>query len=136
MIVRLFLALAGCLLFTGVDGALAEEPSVNSQPPVVVATTPRAGDAAVDPKLQEIKITFSKPMRINGWSLVMADKASFPKITGQVGFQKDGRTFVAPVKLEPGKDYVVWINSNRHQNFRGHAERPALPYLLSFRTRP
>lgn len=136
MRVRLFLALAGCLLFTGVDGALAGEPSVSSQPPVVVATIPRAGDDSVDPKLAKIQITFSKPMRLSGWSLVMQDKSSFPKITGQVGFQDDRLTFVAPVKLEPGKDYVVWINSNRHQNFRGQAGLPAVPYLLSFQTRP
>ncbi len=132
----LLLALAGLMLFAGAERAVAAEAGVRSQPPVVIATTPRAGDAKVDPKLREIRITFSKSMQTNGWSLVMADKASFPKITGQVSFLSDGRMFVAPVTLEPGKDYVVWINSGRHQNFRDQEGQPAVPYLLSFRTRP
>lgn len=125
-----------CLLCSVANIAFAGEPSVSGQPPVVVATTPRAGDAAVDPKLQEIKIVFSKPMQGDGWSLVMRDNSSFPKITGQVAFQKYRRTFIAPVALEPGKEYVVWINSSRHQNFRDQEGRPTVPYLLSFRTRP
>jgi hypothetical protein len=131
----LLLTLAGCTLLTASGAALAGEAKLSGQPPVVVATIPQAGDAAVDPKLDSIKITFSKPMRLSGWSLVMQDKASFPKIIGQVGFQKDGRTFIAPVELEPGTSYVVWINSNRHQNFRGQEGRSAVPYLLSFQTR-
>jgi RNA polymerase sigma-70 factor (ECF subfamily) len=128
--------LAMCLLFSVANIAFAGEPSVSGQPPVVIATIPSAGDGVVDPKLQAIKIVFSKPMRVDSWSLVMRDKASFPKIAGQVGFQKDRRTFIAPVVLEPGKEYVVWINSSRHQNFRDQKGRPALPYLLNFRTRP
>ena len=127
--------LAGFLLLAGVAGAQAGDASLGSQPPVVVATVPQAGDAAVDPNLKEIKIVFSKPMRTSGWSLVMREKRSFPKLTGQAGFHRDIRTFVAPVKLKPGKDYIMWINSDRYQNFRDRAGRPAVPYLLSFRTR-
>ena len=127
--------LAGCLLCGVVGYSHAGDTSLGSQPPVVVATVPQAGDAAVDPNLKEIKIVFSKPMRTSGWSLVMREKRSFPKLTGQAGFPKDSRTFVAPVKLKPGKDYIVWINSDRYQNFRDRSGRPAVPYLLSFRTR-
>jgi hypothetical protein len=132
----LLVMLAAAVFFAEADTAIAAGPGLHSQPPVVVATIPRAGDDQVDPNLREIRITFSKPMQMSSWSLVMADKASFPKIAGQVAFQSDGRIFVAPVKLEPGKVYVVWVNSSRHTNFRDQQGRPAVPYLLSFGTRP
>jgi hypothetical protein len=128
--------LAGFLILGSAGLAMPGESRAGNQPPVVVATTPLAGDKAVDPNLNEIKITFSKPMQVNGWSLVMQDKNSFPEINGKVGFKDDGRTFVAPVKLKPGKEYVIWINSDRFKNFRDQGGRPALPYQLSFRTKP
>ena len=36
--------------------------SVQSMPPVVVATFPKAGDTKVDPAIGEIRVTFSKNM--------------------------------------------------------------------------
>ena len=136
MRVWLVITVAGFLLISSAGWTISGEAISNGQPPVVVATVPPAGDAMVDPNLPKIRITFSKPMQINGWSLVMQDKVSFPKITGQVGFQNNGRIFIAPVRLEPDKNYVVWINSDRYQNFRDQQGRPAVPYLLSFRTKP
>ncbi len=132
----LVIALAGFIFITGAGWAIAEVVSPNNQLPVVVATIPQAGAVMVDAKLQEIGIVFSKQMRINGWSLVMQDKSSFPKVAGKVGFQNDGRTFIAPVTLEPDKNYVVWVNSDRYQNFCDQQGRPAVPYMLSFRTKP
>lgn len=132
----LVITVAGFLLISSAGWTISGEAISNGQPPVVVATVPPAGDAMVNPSLQEIKITFSKPMQINGWSLVMQDKVSFPKITGQVGFQNNDRTFIAPVRLEPGRKYVIWVNSGRYQNFRDQQGRPAVPYLLSFHTKP
>lgn len=126
-----------CLLILCSTGmAPSAEAELAEQPPVVVSTIPRAGDSMVDPKQKEIRITFSKPMDANGWSLVMQDKKSFPKIAGKVGFKEDKLTFVAPVKLESGKEYIIWINSDRYQNFRDQKGRPAVPYLLSFHTKP
>ena len=47
----------------------------------------------------------------------------------------DKRTFVAPVKLEPGRTYALWINQGRFIGFRDAASNPAMPYLLVFQTR-
>jgi hypothetical protein len=40
-----------------------------------------------------------------------------------------------PVKLEPGKTYVMGINSERFHGFQDAQGHPALPYLVVFRTR-
>ena len=47
----------------------ADEVTLESVPPVVVKTVPEAGGNDVDPKLTEIKVTFSKDMA--GWKLVV-----------------------------------------------------------------
>ena len=115
------------------DGAV----SVRSTPPVVVRTVPAAGDTAVDPATTEIRVTFSKPMQTEKmWSWVMMSKDSFPEITGPVHYLDDGRTCVAPVKLEPGRSYAVWFNSEKFNAFRDTDGRAAVPYLLVFETRP
>lgn len=112
------------------------EVSVRSMPPVVIKTIPQAGDTSVDPSIKEIHVTFSKEMMIdNMWSWVMVSKESFPQITGQVKYLNDKRTCIAPVKLEPGKTYVVWFNSERYNAFRDTDNNPAVPYLLVFETR-
>ena len=119
--------------------ALAGEAvSVRSLPPVVVATSPMAGDLAVDPATREIRVTFSKEMMTEQmWSWVIHTKDSFPQIAGEVRYLADKRTNVLPVKLEPGRTYAIWLNSpnGRHNAFRDSANNSAMPYLLVFQTR-
>ena len=40
-----------------------------------------------------------------------------------------------PVKLEPGKTSVVWINRERFNSFRDTENHPAVSYLLVFETK-
>jgi hypothetical protein len=103
--------------------------------PVVVATSPETGATDVDPAVSEIRVTFSKPMADQSWSWVQVSKESFPESTGEVHYLDDGMTCVMPVKLQPGKKYVVWFNSANYQNFKDSGGRPAEPYLLTFSTR-
>jgi RNA polymerase sigma-70 factor (ECF subfamily) len=42
---------------------------------------------------------------------------------------------VLPVKLEAAKTYVIWVNSQKFGNFKDAEDRPAVPYLLVFRTK-
>jgi RNA polymerase sigma-70 factor (ECF subfamily) len=42
---------------------------------------------------------------------------------------------VLPVKLEPGKTYAVWVNSEKFGNFKDADGRSAVPYLLVFKTK-
>ena len=114
--------------------ALAKQPSVKAMPPVVVKTVPQSGETAVDAKLKEIKVTFSKDMKTKQmWSFVQISKETFPK----VGTPKyvDKRTIVLPVTLQPGKTYVIWINSGKNNSFRDAGNNPAVPYLLVFETK-
>ena len=104
--------------------------------PVVVATVPTSGDMAVDPSLKEISVTFSEEMLTNRmWSWVMESKETFPKMTAKPRYLDDKKTCVLPVKLEPGKSYIIWINSAKHNSFRNKKHQPAVPYLLKFKTK-
>lgn len=113
----------------------ADEVALKSAPPVVVKTTPEAGKGDVDPKLVEIKVTFSKDMQDGSWSWVKLSKESFPPLDGKPRYLADKRTCVLPVKLEPGKTYAIWVNSDNNRNFTDTENRPAVPYLLVFRTK-
>ena len=51
-------------------------------------------------------------------------------------FEADGRTAYLPVRLEPGRTYVVWLNSEEFQLFRDLAGQPAPPLRWIFTTAP
>jgi RNA polymerase sigma-70 factor (ECF subfamily) len=104
-------------------------------PPVVVNIEPNVGDDDADPELREIRVTFSKEMTDRSWSWTEGNVYSVPKLDGKIHYESDKRTCVMPVKLEPGKTYVMGINSERFRGFQDVDGRPALPYLLAFRTR-
>jgi RNA polymerase sigma-70 factor (ECF subfamily) len=110
-----------------------EEQSVATLPPVVVKTVPESGDTSVDPSTAEIKVTFSKKMKNGAWSWCYDPEKL--KTSGKPHYEADGRTCVLAVKLEPGKTYVVWLNSPKFHNFRDAGGRPSLPYLLVFETK-
>lgn len=113
----------------------ADEVTLASVPPVVVKTIPEAGTSDVDPKLTEIKITFSKDMEDGSWSWSRLSKESFPEPDGKPKYLPDKRTCVLPVKLEPGKTYAIWMNSAKFGNFKDSDGRSAVPYLLAFKTK-
>jgi RNA polymerase sigma factor (sigma-70 family) len=104
-------------------------------PPVVVKSVPEAGAAEVDPKTKEVRVTFSKEMTDKSWSWATDNRYGndLPE-AGEVAYDKEKKTCVLPVKLEPGKTYAVWINSEKFANFKDIGGRPAVPYLLVFTT--
>ncbi len=123
------------LVLSAVALAGPKPHSVASMPPVVVKTVPSSGDTAVDPSLKQIEVTFSKDMITEQmWSFVQVSDATFPK-ADTPKYKADGRTIVLPVTLEPGKPYVIWVNSAKSNAFRDQAKNPAVPYLLVFETR-
>jgi len=130
-------ALVFSALIIGLDStvARADDVTLESVPPAVVKTVPEAGADGVNPKLTEIKVTFSKDMQDGGWSWATLSKESFPNMDGKPRFLSDKRTCVLPVKLEPGKTYAMWVNSEKFDNFKDTEGRSAVPYLLVFRTK-
>ena len=113
----------------------ADDLTLKSAKPVVIKTIPQAGAEDVDPKLTEIKVTFSKDMTDDSWSWSQDSEATFPKTTGNPHYEKDKRTCVLPVKLEAGKTYAIWINTAKFENFTDTDGRSAVPYLLVFQTK-
>ncbi len=122
------------LLTTGV--ALGSEPmTVATMPPSVVSTSPVAGQMDVAPSTTEIRVTFSKQMMTNRmWAVCQVSKETFPETAGRIHYLADGRTCVMPVKLEPGKTYVLWFNLGQFNSFRDTENHPAVPYMLVFQT--
>ena len=110
---------------------------VKESAPVVIRTVPAAGDMEVDAaKVTEIRVTFSKDMKDNAWSWTQVSTESYPKTTGKPFYDKDKRTCVLPVKLEPGKAYVIWLNPQRFPGFRDTDGKLAVFYPLVFETKP
>src|SRR5260370_23588818 len=133
------LILGGLAVSIAVEGATSEKGAVTdveSAPPVVVSTVPRAGSNDVDPRaLTELKVTFSKDMEPKNFSWVQYSKETFPTTTGAPHFLDDRRTCVLPVMLEPGHPYVIGLNKAPYENFMDGGGRKALPYLLVFETK-
>jgi hypothetical protein len=116
--------------------AVGDKHSVKSLPPVVVKTVPQSGDTQVDAtKVKEVRVTFSKDMADKTWTWSQISEDTKLPIAGDVHYDKDKRTCVAGVKLEPGKTYVVWLNSDKFANFKDADGLPAVPYLLVFETK-
>jgi len=98
------------------------------------AMPPKAVVSA-DPSITEIKVTFSKDMADKSWSWSTASKESFPDVAGKPHYLDDHRTCVLPVKLQPGKTYAIWLNSQKFGNFKDASGQSAVPYLLVFETK-
>ena len=121
--------------FAGLWSAAAQSQTVESMPPVVVKTVPESGAKDVAPGEMEIKVTYSKPMSDGSWSWSTAWQDSGPEMIGKPKYEADQKTCVVKVKLEPGKTYAYWLNSNNFKNFRDKQGHPAVPYLLIFKTK-
>jgi serine/threonine protein kinase len=112
-----------------------DAPALNALPPVVVQTEPASGTRGIAPGITEIRVRFSKPMTDQSWSWTTAWPDSAPVMIGEPRYEPDQRTCVIQVRLEPGRTYAWWLNSENFQNFQDQNGRPAVPYLLIFQTR-
>ena len=101
--------------------------------PFVVSTVPQSGDGKVDPATDQIRVRFSEPMDMYGWSWAQRDGELFPEF-GEAFFLDD-QTAVLDVTLEPRKTYEIWINGFDTGNFRSAAGEEVAPFTLVFRTR-
>ena len=107
---------------------------IDSIAPVVIKTVPEAGTKDVPPGEYEIKVTFSKEMTDQSWSWATAWENSSPEIIGKPHYSDDRKTCITKAKLEPGKTYGYWLNSQNFHNFKDAQGHPAVPYLLVFHT--
>jgi len=130
------ITLAATMLAFVAAAQTARQVSVGNMPPSVIKTVPPAGATDVDPALKELSFTFSKDMTDKSWSACQISDETFPQSgDGQMHYLPDKRTCVMPVKLEPGKTYVIWLNRGQFQAFRDTHHNSSIPYLLVFQTR-
>jgi len=115
-----------------VESAADRGQTVAGLPPVVVETWPVSGARDVEPGVTEIRVRFSKEMADGGWSWSTAWENSTPETVGQIHYETDQRTCVLQAKLEPGRTYAWWLNSEKFRNFTDRGGRAAVPYLLIF----
>jgi hypothetical protein len=101
--------------------------------PSVIQTVPHTGDTNVDPSLAKIRVTYDREMSDGSWSWCYDPGQLIP--AGEPRYESDHKTCVLPVKLEPGKSYVIQLNSGEYRNFKDAAGQSAVPYLLRFTTR-
>ena len=126
-------ALIICAILLVIFGiACAQE---GSKPPRVVSTFPENGSTDVDPSIKEISVTFNEEMTDGNWSWVYEDKDSFPQIIGQAYYTDNNTKNILPVKLEPDKEYVIWVNSENYKHFKNKEGIPAFPFRFTFKTR-
>ena len=85
--------------------------------PKVVSMVPANGASDVDPKLTEIRITFSEPMVDKNWAVV-GGGPNFPEITGKLAYDKDRKVLTVPVRLKPSWTYHFWLNKGEFNSFR------------------
>ena len=104
-------------------------------PPKVIGTNPQNGAQNVDPSLTEISVTFNEPMMDKSWSWCYEEKEKFPQMTGQPYYTENNTKNILPIKLEPDKEYVIWINTVNFKNFKNKTGNPVEPYKFTFETR-
>ena len=125
-------AVAGAALLSD---ARAEDITLEMARPDVLKSSPEAGADGVDPAITQISVTFSKNMQGGSWSWCILTKETYPGTAETPKYLEDKRTCVLPVKLQPGKTYAVWINSEKFHDFKDTKGQLAVPYLLVFKTR-
>jgi hypothetical protein len=125
-----------------VAAACGDEPpelavSAEGRPPaapLAIRFDPPNGARDVDPARTTITVTFDREMDRQGWAWVIENPATAPG-TGESRFDAGGRSNTVDVRLEPGRDYVVWVNSPEYPYFRALDGVPATPARWTFSTR-
>jgi hypothetical protein len=129
-------ALSVALLAACGDRAPQLQVTTDARPaaPQAVGFDPPNGAFDVDPGRSSITVTFDREMDRQGWAWVIENPATAPK-TGESRFDPTGRANTVDVELEPGRTYVVWVNSPEYSYFRDPNGVPATPVRWTFTTR-
>lgn len=101
--------------------------------PIVINTEPKNYSNNVSPDTKEISVTFNKEMMDKSWSWVKWNY-TFPEITGQISYDKTKTTCTLPVKLEPGKAYLLRVNAGQYSSFMSSDGVKAQPFVFVFST--
>jgi hypothetical protein len=103
-------------------------------PPVVVNMVPANGAKEVDPGLGAIRVTFDRRMRDGSWAFV-GGGPKYPEMAGKPSYDATRTTVTLPVKLEPARDYELWLNRGKFSSFRSESGVELASVHVRFRTR-
>jgi hypothetical protein len=106
---------------------------IKSKSPKIIAMVPPAGSQNVDPELKAIVITFDRPMKDKQWA-VMRLGGEFPKIDGQIAYDKTLTVLKIPVKLDPDTTYEFGLNADGYFGFVSRDGDPLYPMEIRFKT--
>ncbi len=112
---------------------LLQEKELSSPVPLVISTKPENFSNNVSADTKEISVTFNKEMMDKSWSWVKWNY-TFPEITGQISYDKTKTICTLPVKLEPGKAYLLRINAGQYSSFMTADGVKAQPFVFVFST--
>jgi hypothetical protein len=103
--------------------------------PVVVKMEPANGAKDVDPSITELRVTFDMPMG-SGCSWC-GGGPNFPENPEgkRAGWSDDHKTAILPVRLKPGWNYQLWLNSPSYNSFASEAGVSLDSMEYSFSTR-
>jgi hypothetical protein len=118
------------LAFAG--GAQAQSDGPAPSAPKVVATYPADGDY-VPPSIAELRVSYDHRMMAS-WSFATHGEKAFPQVLGAPSLSPDHITISLPIRLEPNRTYVVWLNTETYKNFKSEDGEAAEPYRLTFHT--
>jgi|GEM_PF-3279267 len=115
------------------QAGLPVPPALETRYPKVVKTVPANGETVDAGKVREISVTFSRDMNPGSWSFCNDGSGENPRTVGAPRWT-DKRTCTVAVKLEPDRNYVLWFNHDRFDNFRDPDGYSSIPYKLAFKT--
>jgi len=115
--------------------ALSSCGGSDTEAPIVISTNPSTGSEDVAPDITEISVTFNEAMMDKSWSWTYEQQDKFPQITDDPTYDASFTVNTLPVKLEPNKEYEIWINSSQIKDFVDKSGNSATPYKLVFKTK-
>jgi len=101
----------------------------------VVKTDPENGAVNINPDTKEIKITFSKEIVPNKYSISLSDKGkeNFP-ITKITGLENSDKTLVLSMDLKPGKEYEFVLTNKTFESKDGYPLKDER-FIVKFQTK-
>lgn len=115
------------------DEWAAKLPAADAKAPLLVSSEPANGAADVDPARAVLVFEFDRTMRDQTWSVVGAADG-LPKMVGKLSYDAARKRLSIPVQLEPGRNYVFSLNSDRYQGFVSADGVPLAPVAFRFST--
>ncbi|MFB3896972.1 MAG: Ig-like domain-containing protein [bacterium] len=101
-------------------------------PPVIIAFDPPNDATDVDPNRTTLSVTFNQNM---GSGIAWVSDGHIPQIIGTPMWNAEKRTCTVSVKLEPRREYKIFLNSAKYIGFASEVGIPSEPIEYTFKTK-